>query len=128
MGSSGTGRFSDYTSQKKGKKGAISNGNGSGGASGQNQCDQQIIATLEDVERSQVFKEDKSIIKQGASFEIRLVGRVTAIISNKTLGYLPTEYNYLAGCMKSGKKYLGVILSVIETPVVRIQVQIDAIQ
>ncbi len=101
MGSSGTGRLSDYSD-------ATRNPEGGGGASGQDKCQESITATLEDVARNQYFSEHNDVPAKGTPVQLIHKERLTVqTFSGEDLGYLPTKYNYIAGCLQKGNIYAG---------------------
>ncbi len=120
MGSSGTGKLSDY-SEKTEKKG----GGKASGASGKDPCDNAFATTLEDVDRCEYFKNHKSVPPIGTEVIVSLKGRLLVdTLAGETIGYLPTEYNYLAGCMKKKRSYGGQVSSATTKPVIRVRVDI----
>jgi hypothetical protein len=42
----------------------------------------------------------------------------------EVIGYLPTQFNYLAGCISSGRSYGGAVTSIATTPLTRVHVDI----
>jgi hypothetical protein len=114
MGSSGSGRFSDYPG-KPPKKISSSGGRGgtAGGSSGEDPCDRAFSTELEDFEFSEYFKKHGTAPKIGTSVTIekgkRIVARTKA---GETLGNLPTKFNYLAGCIAGGRAYAGHVIAV----------------
>jgi hypothetical protein len=122
MGTSGTGRLGDYR-RGTSPRGAASGS--SGGGIGEDPCDKAFSADLEDFERSEYFARHKAPPKIGlevvVSFERRLTMRTD---SNETLGFLPTKFNYLAGCIRSGRSYGGQVSDVASKPLIRIRVDI----
>ncbi len=119
MGSSGTGKFSDYS-----KSTQANTSGGNGGSSGEDPCAAEVDAVLEEVERSQYYKLHNSLPSVGIHVGVMLKERLAVEVNGELIGYLPTEYNYLASCIKSGSTYSGVITSVANHPVFRIQVHI----
>jgi hypothetical protein len=103
MGSSGSGRLSDYPG---------SSGSGSGssteGAGGSDRCGQAIAVVLEDVEHCDYYKTVGTVPGPGQQLRIAHEKRVVAETDGGvTVGNLPTAYNYLAGCLKVGWTYAG---------------------
>lgn len=119
MGSSGTGKFSDYSNSTRPNPSG-----GNGGASGEDPCAAEVTAFLEEVERSQYYMLHNSLPAVGTQIVLMLKGRLAIEVNGELIGYLPTEYHYLASCIKSGSNYSGVITSVASHPVIRIQIQI----
>jgi hypothetical protein len=130
MGSSGTGRFTDYSgssekSQDDASKGQASTGSGpTGGSSGTDRCAQVFTTDLEDVARSAYFAADGRLPPTGTAVDVQLSGRLIASVGEVELGYLPTQYNYLAGCMKRGFSYAGTVTATRMTPTPSVTVDI----
>jgi hypothetical protein len=119
MGSSGTGHFSDYPGTMADKPG------GAGGSSGEDQCNQQIMTALEDVERCDFFINHSRLPDVGTPIQVSLAIRLTVITNEgETIGFLPTQYNYLAACIKAGRNYQGVVASSSLRPISKVQVEI----
>jgi hypothetical protein len=116
MGSSGSGHFSDYSGNKPTDAGK---GAGTaGGASGVDKCQQAFSSILEDVAQCDYFVNTKAVPAAGTQLGIVLGKRVFAVDSNgTTVGALPTSFNYLAGCLASGVKYVGIVKSSAAAPV-----------
>jgi hypothetical protein len=122
MGSSGISRYSDYPRSAPKK---TAEGGASGGASGEDPCDKAFSADLEDFERSEYFARHKSPPKVGLEVAVSLERRLTVRTgANETLGFLPTKFNYLAGCIKSGHNYSGQVSGVSSKPLIRVRVDI----
>jgi hypothetical protein len=104
MGSSGSGRLSDYPG---------SSGTGSGtstGAGGSDRCAQAIAVTLEDIEHCDFYKAGGTVPARGQQLRIALKKRIVAETdAGITVGNLPTACNYLAGCLKDGWRYTGTV-------------------
>ncbi|MGL1933138.1 MAG: hypothetical protein OCC45_15495 [Desulfotalea sp.] len=109
MGSSGTGHFSDYTEQDGGSE------FGSGGGSNADNCTKAFgDIELEEIARSPYYIDLNNLPAEGAAVQLRpqLEGGRLAIYdstSNKTIGYLPTGYNFLRACLAADYHYMGVI-------------------
>src|ERR1700674_5443842 len=109
MGSSGSGRISDYPgSSSQNKPG----GTGGGDGSKEDRCARAFSARLEDVEQSDYYRAQKKVPPVGTQLEVvqrkRLVAQTT---KGGSVGNLPTSFNHLAACLKSGWKYIGKIES-----------------
>lgn len=127
MGSSGSGRFSDYPASPSTKSSSSGGRSGSsGGSSGEDPCDRAFSTELEDFERSEYFGNHKGTApKIGTTVTIEKGKRVIARASTgETLGNLPTKFNYLAGCMAAGRTYIGRIVTV--SPGLIAKITIDA--
>jgi hypothetical protein len=124
MGSSGASRFSDYP-ERPPKKVTSGGGRGgvSGGSGGQNICDLAFSAILEDFERSEFYTQHAALPKVGTGITIEKGKRIVArAASGETIGNLPTEKNYLAGCIASGWSYAGQITKVVGGAVAKITI------
>lgn len=127
MGSSGTGRFSDYSGSKR--EYLPGEGEPTGGSSGEDPCDQALSTTLEEIERCDYFRRTNSVPGEGEEVRIDIDGRVCATtVEGELIGYLPTRFNYLASCIYAGRKYGGVVVSVSIVPVVSIDVDISILK
>jgi hypothetical protein len=127
MGSSGSSRLSDYSGTPA-KKTASASGRGgvSGGSSGEDRCDRAFSTTLEDFERSEYYRNHQSPPPVGTEISIEKEKRLIArTVKGESLGNLPTEFNYLAGCMAAGRRYAGRVIS-ISKGLVMSKVTIDA--
>ena len=119
MGSTGSGRFSDYSgtgssSQKEGS---------SGGSSGTDRCRLAFSCILEEVAQCEYFSSNGDLPEIGATVKLRLNGRLFAEDSNgKSIGALPTKFHYLVACMESGIDYIGVVANSVASPVPSISV------
>jgi hypothetical protein len=105
MGSSGSGRLSDYPGSKKPGGG----GGSGGGPGGQDRCTRAIDTKLEDVEHCEHFVKHKRVPPVGAALKIAFKNkRVVALTdANEVVGNLPTKFNYLVDCMNDGFAYIG---------------------
>lgn len=115
MGSTGSGRFSDYPG---------SGGNGSeGGPADDDRCNREFRATLEDVEHSDYFTRTSTVPPQDTKLTLEHHKRIVAVDeSGVTVGSLPTSHNYLAECLVSGFTYTGIVSASSNGPVVRVDV------
>ena len=98
MGSSGTGRFSDYSGTPKVESGSGS----SGGSNGSDKCGEAFTASLEDVASHEYYKNHGTTPAVGTELKVQVKGRVVAIVGTEAVGSLPTRLNYLAGCLEDG--------------------------
>jgi hypothetical protein len=102
MGSSGSGSFSDYSGSKK--------PDGTGGSSGKDLCRTAFTAKLEELEQCDFFVSNNTVPAVDTVLSILLDGRIFAVTENGTkVGALPTRLNYLAGCLKEGITYVGIV-------------------
>ena len=123
MGSTNTGRFTDYSGTSKGK--TKKGGSGGGGSSGEDLCDKAFTADLEEVERCEYFKNLSDLPSKGSHVLVRFNGRLEVTDnSGELIGYLPTKFNYLAACIQDGNEYSGNVLSTTRTPIIKIRVDI----
>jgi hypothetical protein len=115
MGSSGSGRISDYPGSSSSSKAGGPDGSKNDGA--QDRCAKAFSARLEDVEQSEYYQAHGKMPPIGTTLEVaqrkRLVAQTT---DGKTIGNLPTSFNYLASCMKDGWIYVGTVLSIASGP------------
>jgi hypothetical protein len=106
MGSSGSGRFTDYPGNAKSKGGG---GTGEGGRA-EDRCAKAFSATLEDVEHCDFFKNHGQCPAVSTQLHVAHKKRVVAqTASGEIVGNLPITLTYLASCLKNGYKYVGVV-------------------
>lgn len=102
MGSTGTGRFTDYPGNPKPIKGVV------GPNPKEDRCELAISTELEDVETSEYYNQYGKVPEQGSLVTIGFRKRIVAFSKEKlTIGSLPTKYNYLLGCIENGFNYTG---------------------
>jgi hypothetical protein len=113
MGSSGSGRISDYPgSSPSGRPGGAG-----GGDATPDRCDKAFGTRLEDVEQSEYYITQGTVPPVGTPLQIELRKRIVAqTASGESIGNFPTSFNYLAACMKAGWKYVGTVRSVAGAP------------
>lgn len=115
MGSTGSGRFSDYSTAKN--ENATGNGLG-GGKSGIDKCQLAFSSILEEVAQCDFYAKAKTVPAPGSRLSIVLSGRIFAVDSKGTkVGALPTSFNYLAACLEDGFRYVGVVKSSATSPI-----------
>jgi hypothetical protein len=117
MGSTGTGKFSDYPGSSGGRPSGTPGGGGGGGSPTKpddvDKCGRAISdMSLEEVALADYFKNHKAVppVKTKVRVRKKLVGGRVAVettASSEVVGYVPTVYNYLRGCMEKGWKYEG---------------------
>ena len=126
MGSSGTGRISDYPGSSKPSKtkededkkepghgGGSSKGSGGNPGGPDDRCAKAFSTQLEDVEHSEYFVAHGEAPPEGTAVILEHRKRLVAATElGKSIGSLPTSMNYLAGCMKAGWKYVGKVRKV----------------
>lgn len=102
MGSTGTGHLSDYSGYRKAVVGET------GGKDTVYICDRAVATNLEDVATSDYYKKHGTVPPKGTTVTITSTSRIVAIDDNgDVIGNLPTEYNYLLGCIEEGYQYEG---------------------
>lgn len=112
MGSTGSGRLSDYTRFRGAVKGVT------GGEDLINKCDRAMATVLEDVETCDYYKKNGHVPAKGTYVKIALQTRLVAVDEKgDVIGHLPTEYNYLLECLNDGYQYEGEVSGSFETPV-----------
>ena len=112
MGSTGSGRLSDYTRFRGAIKGVT------GGEDLINKCDRAVATVLEEVATCDYYKKNGHVPAKGTYVKIGLKTRLVAFDENgDVIGYLPTEYNYLLECLNDGYQYEGEVSGSFETPV-----------
>ena len=93
MGSSGSGRISDYPGSSGTGSGA-SKGGGDGSAGGSDRCAQAIAVALEDIEHCDFYKGSGTVPAPGQQLRIAHKKRVVAETDTGiTVGNLPTAYH-----------------------------------
>ena len=109
MGSSGSGRFTDYPGSGSGSGAGA--GAGDGDVPGyEDQCMLAITIALEDIEQSPYFQEHDSVPAVGTEVRVVMGPRIAAETSGGVIiGNLPTQYNYLARCIQAGFSYEGFV-------------------
>jgi hypothetical protein len=118
MGSTGTGRLSDYSGSEDLTK-------QTGGSSGEDSCNKAISANLEDVERCAYFKVHDDVPTRETQVSLVLNKRLMVIEqSGLIIGYIPTQFNYLAGCINRGLSYRGIVSASSRRPIARVLVDL----
>lgn len=108
MGSSGSGRITDYPGSSKSK----GNGDeiGGGGQSPQDRCGRAFRTPLEDIEHSEYYKSKG--VPPPVEEKLRIGQRkrlVAETFTGQSVGNIPTSFNYLAACLKTGWTYEGLV-------------------
>lgn len=112
MGSTGSGRLSDYSNFGGAIKGVT------GGKDLINKCDRAVATVLEDVETCDYYKKNGHVPAKGTFVIIILKTRLAAVDENgDVIGHLPTEYNYLLECLNDGYQYEGEVSGSFDSPV-----------
>lgn len=111
MGSTGTGHLSDYSGYKKAVVGET------GGKDTVYICNKAVATSLEDVATSDYFKKHGTVPPKGTPVIITSISRIVAVDDKgDVIGNLPTEYNYLLGCIEEGYQYEGVVTDSFTSP------------
>lgn len=126
MGSSGSGKITDYPGSSPSGRSGVEGGGSNTGA--EDRCAKAFSARLEDVEQSEYYRKHGKIPPIGIRVEVAMRKRpVAQTTAGESIGNLPTSFNHLASCMKDGWGYIGVVQSVkISPPVAAIQVDFAA--
>ncbi len=112
MGSTGSGRLSDYSRFGGAVKGVT------GGEDLINKCDRAVATALEEVETCDYYKKKGNVPEKNTYVKIGFKARLVALNEEgDVIGYLPTEYNYLLGCLSDGYQYEGEVSGSFDTPV-----------
>lgn len=127
MGSTGTDRLTDYSGGKKEEKPKGTTSSETGGAPAHDSCTNAFSTKLEDVARSQYYASKGTLPANGTQVDVKISGRLVVYTAGGDLGFLPTQYNYLAGCINRGFKYGGSVTSTATMPVPTISVEIAPI-
>jgi hypothetical protein len=127
MGSSHTGRFGDYPPSKGKKDGPEQ----PGGGSGDDPCQRDLSnVTLDEVGRSAYFSAHTNVPAVGTTVVLRStrVGPRLSIdtTDGQSIGFLPTEFNYLAVCIQKGFTYSGEVSSTAQRPAPTVRIDLRA--
>ncbi len=115
MGSTGSGRFTDYSESQSSGEGSSAEGGGSGGV---DRCTQAFNCTLEEVSQCDFFTNNGNTPAIRTTLNLVLTNRLFAATSTgEIVGALPTRFNYLAGCLEEGYSYIGIITASSTSPV-----------
>lgn len=111
MGSTGTGHLTDYSGYKKAVVGET------GGKDTVYICNKAVATSLEDVATSDYFKKHGTVPLKGIPVIITSTSRIVAVDDKgDVIGNLPTEYNYLLGCIEEGYQYEGEVTDSFTSP------------
>lgn len=115
MGSTGSGRISDYPGSSEGTGDSSPDGNGGGPP--EDRCARAFETSLEDVEQSDYYQAHGAPPAKGEELEIKWAKRLIAVTATgESVGNLPTAFNYLAACIKEGWQYSGLVTQSASTP------------
>lgn len=115
MGSTSTGRFTDYPTTRRPSGEPPSGSEGNGGQD--DRCGKAISdQLLDDVERCDYWTSHHDVPPVGSDVELLPnlhEGRLAVALAGtgEILGYLPTKFNYLRGCMEEGWRYQGEVVA-----------------
>jgi hypothetical protein len=105
MGSTGSGRFTDYSGSPNPK-----GSGGAGGSSGVDPCAKAFSCTLQEVAQCDYMRAHGAPPAVQTQLGLMLDGRLFAIDALGTkVGALPTSYNFLAACLANDYTYTGVV-------------------
>ena len=130
MGSTRTGRFSDYSGSSGGsEKSTKSSSNSKITGDAGNRCEKNIKVSLEEVAMCTYYSDHGGVPPVNTDVDVisKLVGGrigVETSTDSELIGYLPTEYNYLRQCMEQGYSYSGTVTSSSLKPIPRISVSL----
>lgn len=128
MGSTNTGRFTDYpTSKQRAAAGGGSGQTPSGGGEG-DPCGNVVAELLlDEVERCQYYAAHQDVPSVGSDVVLleQLEGGRLAVAlggTGEVLGYLPTRFNYLRACIENDWSYGGEVVAALRelTPLIRV--------
>ena len=112
MGSTGSGRLSDYSRFRGAVKGIT------GGDDLINKCDRAVATVLEDIETCDYYLNNGHVPSKGTYVKIEKKTRIVALgVNGVEIGHLPTEYNYLLECLNDGYQYEGEVSGSFDAPV-----------
>lgn len=119
MGSSGPGHLSDYSNYKNSVAGVT------GGKDTVYMCNKAVLTNLEDVATSDYYKKHGTVPPKGTPVTITSTSRIVAVDDNgDVIGNLPTEYNYLLGCIEEGYQYEGEVSDSFTTPLPSVSIAV----
>ena len=122
MGSSGTGHFTDYTKKPAGQ------GGGGGGSDGDDICLHGFDSDVEEVGTSEYYHTYSKVPSKGTAVRVEGRGRPAIVTDDgAVVGYLPTKFNYLISCMKSGHQYAGAVTQSSNKPIPNVFVSITPV-
>lgn len=121
MGSSGTGRLSDYSGRSSGGSSKT------GGKSNEDKCERAFSTLLEDVERCTYYKTNSALPANGTVIEVVFKKPRLAAVTNEGIivGYLPTDRNYIKACIENGYSFPGAISSSRLKPLPSVQITVS---
>lgn len=131
MGSSHTGKLDNYP-PSKGKKDGGDQPGGAGGGGPKDLCRQDMTNVgLEEVGGSSYFSANHGVPPVGTVVSLRTtrVGPRLSIDApgGVSVGFLPTQYNYLVVCMEKGIRYSGEVAQAAQTPIPVVRIDLRAV-
>lgn len=123
MGTTGTGRLTDYPGGGKSQL-RSSQAGGEEGCGEPDRCSKAFQARLEDVERGEYYKR-RGIPPVPLKLTVAFVSPRLAAMSPEGLlvGFLPTELNYLRVCLEQDFEYVGTVTKSISLAVNTVRVE-----
>lgn len=121
MGSTGSGSFTDYS-----KRRSSASDSKDGGGSGKDNCGKAFSAKLEDVSRCFYFMNFSTVPPVGLDVRVFFNGVRISVetLKGEEIGYLPTKFNYIKGCIADKYKYVGQVTSSSNRPVPSVNVDL----
>lgn len=106
MGSTGSGHLSDYSDYRGAIVGVT------GGKDVVNMCEKAVSTFLEDVATSDYYISTAGVPPKGTRVVMSFNGKRIVVMTDngKTIGSMPTSYNYLLGCIEEGYGYDGEVV------------------
>jgi hypothetical protein len=132
VGSTSTGRFTDYPgSRARPAQQSTGGGRAEGAGGGDDRCARAIQEQLlEEVPRCSYYERTGDVPPLGTDIVLvsRLVGgrlAVATLADEEVIGLLPTRLNYLLACMEAGWRYAGEVIEMRSAPlnVVRVELR-----
>ena len=112
MGSTGTGHLTDYSNYRGARVGLT------GGKDLVNMCEKAFTTSIEDIQTNDYYTSMGTVPPPGAKGVLYFNEKRIVVMDNsgKTIGNLPTSYNYLLGCIEEGYEYVWELVASTEKP------------
>ena len=83
-----------------------------------NMCEKAFETSVEDIEVNDYYISMGSVPPTGSRVVLSFNGKRIVVVgdSGKTIGNMPTAYNYLLDCLEEGYEYVGEIVASVEKP------------